>query len=396
MRVTCCMENLDDAELEGKNVVLRTDLNLPVEGGEPQVTVRFERYMEAVKQLSDRGARTMVVAHQGRPARKDFLSLEKHAELMSDFLDTEIRFVQSFFGPRLGDAVASMENGDICLLENIRFLSEELQNLAPERHSHDYFIENMASYFDIFVDDAFSAAHRSHGSIVGFTPLLDSYAGPMMQRELESCHKIRDELDSPLMVLGGEKPSDIIGMVEQMIDRADKILLGGIPAELALKLEGYSLGEKSDWIERQGFDGKVHKLEQLVQEHSDKIVLPEDVRTDTGNYEIGRVPEDELTWDIGEETQQKYVEAIAEADSIVMKGPMGAFEEHPEGTRAIVKAIALNDGFTVLGGGHTSSLVQRFGHEIGEFTHVSIAGGAFVRYMSGEELPAVEALKKYS
>lgn len=390
------MKDLQDAELEGKNVVLRTDLNLPIEDGEPQATVRFERYMETIEELNEKGARTLVIAHQGRPARKDFMSLEKHAELMSEQLGSDVDFVQSFFGPRLGDAVASMEDGDVCLLENVRFLSEELQNLAPERHSHDYFVRNLAKYFDLFVDDAFSAAHRSHGSIVGFTPLLDSYAGPVMARELENCRKIRDELESPLLVLGGEKPSDLIGMMEQMIDRADKVLLGGIPGELALKLRGHSLGKKAEWIEGQGFDGKSQELQQIVEKYGDKVILPEDVRTGSGNYEVGEVPEDEMTWDIGEKTQQRFTEEIEAADSVVMKGPMGAFEDHPEGTRAIVDAIADNDGFTVLGGGHTSSLVQRFNHELDEFTHVSIAGGAFVRYMSGEELAAVEALEKYS
>ncbi|MFB6190437.1 MAG: phosphoglycerate kinase [Candidatus Nanohaloarchaea archaeon] len=388
------METLADAELEGKNVVLRTDLNLPIEDGEPQTTVRFERYLETVEKLSEEGARTMIIAHQGRPARKDFTSLEKHSEHLSDALDRDVNFVQSFFGPELGDAVASMENGDVCLLENIRFLSEELQNVSPERHSQDYFVSNMARYFDAFVDDAFSAAHRSHASMVGFAPLLDSYAGPVMQRELESCRKVRDEMDNPLLVLGGEKPADLVGMMEQMIDRADKVLLAGVPGELALVLRGKELGGKNEWIEDQGFDSRSDELEKLLDEHGDKILLPEDVRTGSGSYDVSEVPDDEMVWDIGERTEQRFVEEIEKADSVLMKGPMGAFDEgHEEGTRAVVEAIASSDAFTVLGGGHTSSLVHRFGHSLDDFSHVSIAGGAFVRYMSGEELPAVDALE---
>lgn len=388
------METLADADLEGKNVILRTDLNLPIEDGEPQTTVRFERYLETVEKLSERGARTMVVAHQGRPARKDFISLEKHSEHLSEALERDVGFVQSFFGPELGDAVASMENGDVCLLENVRFLSEELQNISPERHSHDYFVSNMAQYFDMFIDDAFSAAHRSHASIVGFAPLLDSYAGPVMQRELESCRSVRDEMDNPLLVLGGEKPADLIGMMEQMIDRAEKVLLSGIPGELALILQGEELGEKKDWIEKQGFNSRSDELEQLLEEYGDKIVLPEDVRTGSGSYDVSEVPEDEMVWDIGEKTQERFAEEIEKADSVLMKGPAGAFEEgHESGTRRVVEAIASSDAFTVLGGGHTSSLVQRFDHSLDEFSHVSIAGGAFVRYMSGEELPAVSALE---
>lgn len=390
------MKTIDDVDIEGRNIVLRTDLNLPIEEGEPQETVRFKRYLETIREISDKGGRTVVMAHQGRPARKDFLSLEEHAEILSENLDKEVKFVQTFFGPQLGDAIASMQDGDVVMLENIRFLSEELQNVGPERHSQDYFVQNMAKYFDLFVEDAFSAAHRSHGSIVGFMPLLETCAGKIMERELESCQKIRDDLDNPTLILGGEKPSDVIGMAKQMIDRVDKVLLGGVPGELALIIEGNQLGEKSDWIEEHGFDSGINELEELLDQHGDKIMIPDDVRSDSGNYEPSEVPENDMVWDIGESTRRKYVQTIEKADSILMKGPMGAFEDYEEGSKAIVDALAMNTGFTVIGGGHTSSLVQRFNHDLDDFGHVSIAGGAFVRFMSGEDLAAVKALRNYS
>ena len=389
------MKNTDQLDAEGKKVLLRTDLNLPIEDGEPQKTVRFKRYLKTIKQMSEDGAKTVIIAHQGRPARQDFISLQEHAEMIEEELNQEVNFVQTFFGPQLGDAVASMQEGDVTLLENIRFLSEELQNVGAERHSHDYFVKNLADYFDVYVDDAFSAAHRSHASMVGFTPILDSYAGPVMQNELESCKKVKEEFESGILVLGGEKPSDIIGMMEHMIEDVEKVLLGGIPGELALSLEEYSLGEKEEWIKENNFDASADKLKQILDKHDEKIILPEDLRTDTGVYELGEVPEDEMTWDIGDKTREKYSSEIKSADAVVMKGPMGAFEEHPEGSKHVVNAIANSDGFTVLGGGHTSSLVQRFGHELEDFSHVSIAGGAFVRYMSGEKLAAVEALKSH-
>ena len=386
------MQNLEEKNVEGENVLLRTDINLPIEDGEPQPTVRFERYMKTIQELSDRGARTMVIAHQGRPARNDFLSLEEHSRLMAENLGQNVRFVQSFFGPQLGDAVASMDNGDVVLLENIRFLSEELQNVSADHHAHDYFVQNIQKYFDLYVNDAFSAAHRSHGSLVGFNTELDCYSGPVMRKELESCKQVRDDLDNPLLVLGGEKPSDVIGMMAEMIDRVDKVLLGGIPGELALIIKGNNLGEKEGWIKKNGFDSSKSDLRKLLEEHGEKIMLPKDLKTESGNYKPSEVPEDEMTWDIGEETEQEYVQLIEDADSLVMKGPMGAFEDHPEGTKGVVDAIAKSDVYSVLGGGHTSSLVQRFDHEIEDFEHISIAGGAFVRYMSGEELPAIKAL----
>jgi phosphoglycerate kinase len=388
------MRDIDQLDLEGETVLLRTDLNLPIEDGEPQKTVRFKRYLKTIEELSDRGARTVVVAHQGRPARQDFTSLETHAEMVSEEIGRDVSFVQTFFGPQLGDAVASMQDGDVTMLENIRFLSEELQNVGPERHARDYFVKSLAKYFDVYIDDAFSAAHRSHGSMVGFTPLLDSYAGPVMKNELENCKRVKEEFEDGILVLGGEKPSDIIGMMEHMIEDVEKVFLGGIPGELALNIRGYSLGQKEDWIRENGFDSEADELEKMLKKHGEKIELPRDVRTDSGVYEPGEVPEDEMTWDIGDRTKEEYCRKIHGADAIVMKGPMGAFEEHPEGSKVVVDCIADSEGFTVLGGGHTSSLVQRFGHELEDFSHVSIAGGAFVRYMSGEDLAAVEALKE--
>lgn len=387
------MKSIDEADLEGERVILRTDLNLPIEDGKPQKTVRFERYVETIEELSQRGAKVVVVAHQGRPARKDFKSLEEHSEILSDYIDEEVEFVPSFFGPELGEKVARMCEGDIAMLENIRFLSEELQNASPEMHGNDFFVQKISQYFDIYVDDAFSAAHRSHGSMVGFTQTLDSYAGPIMQKELESCSEVRENFENGILVLGGEKPSDLIGIMEEMIDEVEKVLMGGVPGELALKIKGHSLGEKGDWIENHGFDSKEAELGQLLEQHGDKIVLPEDVTTDSGNHTVSEVPEEEMTWDIGTGTAEKFAEEIQKADSVVMKGPMGAFEDYPEGTRTVVDAIAETDAYTVLGGGHTSSLVQRFNHELDDFSHVSIAGGAFVRFMSGEELPAVKALE---
>jgi phosphoglycerate kinase len=388
------VKNIEDAEVEGRKVLLRTDLNLPVEDGRPRKTVRFRRYLETIRELSERGAKTMLVAHQGRPARDDFLSLEQHSEILSDSLDQDVDFVESFFGSGPEEAVDSMEKGDVCMLENIRFLSEELQNAPPEDHADDFFVQELAGHFDLYVDDGFSAAHRSHGSLVGFPEVMESYAGPVMQRELENCSKVRDRFDEGLLVLGGEKPSDIIGMLEEMIESVDKVLLGGVPGELALKITGKDIGQKEEWIEEHEFNVKASELEEMLEDYSDKIVVPEDLRTDSGNHEVGGVPEGEMIWDIGKDTQEKYVEAIREAEAVVMKGPMGAFDQgHEKGSKAVVDALANEEAYTVIGGGHTSSLVQRFDHELEDFSHVSIAGGAFVRFMSGEKLAAVEALR---
>lgn len=386
------IQEITDTKLEDKKVLLRTDLNLPVENGEPRKTERFYRYLETIKQLSEAESKTIILAHQGRPGRKDFLSLEKHAKHLSNELEAKVHFSENFFGQQLDQKIQEMNKGDILLLENIRFLSEELKNLKPEKHAQDIYVNKIAEKADIYINDAFSTAHRSHASIVGFNQHLEDYPGTIMKQEYQSCNKVKQEFENGVLVLGGEKTSDIVGMVQNMIQNVEKVLLGGIPGELALITQGNELGEKEKWIKENGFQEKKKQLKQLIDEHPDKIETPEDLKTKEGNYQSNSIPKNQMTWDIGDKTQQKYSEIIREADSVVMKGPMGAFEEHPEGTKKIVKSMKETSAYTVLGGGHTSSLVERFGYKLDEFNHVSIAGGAFVRFMSGEKLPGVEQL----
>ncbi len=388
------MEKLDLKNVEGKKVILRTDINLPIENGELKKTIRFEKYAKTIERLSKNGAKTLIIAHQGRPGRKDFKSLEQHREILTEQLNQEVSLIKQFFTPKIGNEIEEMENGEVSLLENIRFLSEELQNYGPEKHKQDHFVKNISQFFDIYVNDAFSAAHRSHGSLVGFNQRLDSYPGPIMYEEFNNCQKIKEEFEEGVMVLGGEKPGDIIGIMHEMLNKVDKILLGGIPGEVANITQGNKLGRKKEWIENKNFNTREKELKRLIEENRDKIVVPEDFETTEGNYSSGDVPEDEITWDIGKKTRQNYSKIIRNSDAVVMKGPMGAFDQgHEEGTKRMIKCIAESEGFTVLGGGHTSSLVKRYGYDLNDFSHVSIAGGAFVRFMSGEKLPAIEALK---
>lgn len=375
---------------EVQKILLRTDLNLPLEDGRPQKTVRFEQYLEAINEYSNKDAKTVILAHQGRPGRNDFTSLEKHSELLNEELETNVHFIPSILGSEIEETLQEMGSGDIALLENVRLMSEELKNYSGEKHAEGLYINHVAKHFDKFINDAFSVAHRSQASTVGFPELINSEPGPLMKRELENCRKIRDEFDSGVLVLGGEKPSDLIGIIEAKIDAVDKVMLGGVPGEVALLAQGKDLGEKREWIEERGLDSKKEELKNLIEEYSEKFELPSDLATEDGDKRPEEV--EEMTWDIGEETSERYAEIIEEADSVLMKGPMGAFEQHSEGTEKILEALKNCEGFTVMGGGHTSSLVKEFGYSMDDFDHVSIAGGAFVRCVSGGELPAAEAL----
>lgn len=387
------MNELKLEDLEGDRVILRTDLNLPVEDGEPKKTERFYRYLDTIEALSEADAKTLIVAHQGRPTRNDFLTLKKHKKFIEEETGTKTHYVNTFFGEEASKTFKKMDAGEIALLENIRFLSEELKNQKPEIHAHDHFVQKISEVGDIFVNDAFSVAHRSHGSIVGFSKTLPTYAGPVMKKEVESCNKVKNNFDEGTLILGGEKPKDIVGMLQSMIEDVDNVLLGGIPGEVALITKNYGLGGKEEWIKEKSYSTHQKELKKLLEKYEDKIKLPKDLSTRQDDYKISEIPDDEMTWDIGPKTAQEYARIIENSESVLMKGPMGAFEEHEEGTKQIIDAIAKSNGYTVLGGGHTSSLVERFGHDLEDFSHVSIAGGAFVRYMSGEKLPGVETLE---
>ena len=376
--------------VEGKNLLLRTDLNLPLENGRPQKTVRFEKYLETIRELSENDAKTVILAHQGRPGRNDFTSLENHSDLLDEELDEKVYFISSILGVEVESTLEDMSEGEVALMENVRLMSEELKNFDGEKHAKGLYVNKLADKFDLYMNDGFSVAHRSQASIVGFPELMESEAGPVMKEELENCRKIRDEFDSGVLVLGGEKPSDLIGIIEAKIESVDKVLLGGVPGEVALMAHGRDLGEKSEWINERGLDRKKEALLELMEDYPEKFELPSDLATEDGDKRPEEV--EVMTWDIGKETARRYSDIIEQADSVLMKGPMGAFEQHPEGTEKILEALKNCEGFTVMGGGHTSSLVKEFGYSMKDFDHVSIAGGAFVRCVSGGDLPAVEAL----
>ena len=243
-----------------EKLLLRTDLNLPLENGRPQKTVRFEQYLDTIKEYSEKDAKTVILAHQGRPGRNDFTSLENHAELLDEELETDVHFISSILGSEIEETLEEMEPGEVALLENVRLMSEELKNYNGEKHAEGLYINHVAQQFDKFINDAFSVAHRSQASIVGLPEIIESEPGPLMKRELDNCRKIRDEFNSGVLVLGGEKPSDLIGIIEAKIDSVDKVLLGGVPGEVALMAQGQNLGKKEEWIEERGLDSKKKRI----------------------------------------------------------------------------------------------------------------------------------------
>lgn len=395
------LKTLDDGSFTDKHVLVRSDLNAPIEEGKVQECLRFKKYAKTIQELHDRGAKTVVMAHQGRPGRKDFKKLDQHAKILEKNLETDVKYVDEIFSRNLRKKIEKMEKGDVLLLENIRFLSEELQNLSPKEHAKNIFVQALSPEFDAYVNDSFSAAHRSHASLVGFTETLDSYAGRVMEEELKNDSKIIEEVKHPeILILGGNKPDDVIPVIKTLAPRVNKILLGGVIGDLFLSEMGYDLGKKRLWLKEEGYLDKSFEIQEIIRSYHKKIETPDDLAINNEGKRIEKsmheMPSKYMSKDIGSKTIEKFKKIINKAETVFMKGPVGVYEDKKfeKGTKTIMESIKNTDAFTVVGGGHTSTVVEKYDFNLNDFSHVSIAGGALIRLLSDKDLAAVKALPK--
>jgi phosphoglycerate kinase len=391
-------------ELTGGRVLVRVDLNAPVEEGAVRSTKRFERHAETVRTLLDRGCAVALLAHQGRPGDEDFVSLAQHADILSDLVGTTVEHVPDTYGETALAAVRELESGEALLLENTRMTDDELPEKAPAEHAESDFVRTLAPEFDAYVNDAFSAAHRAHASLVGFPVVMDAYAGPVMVAEYENTTAIRDrEFDGEVaMVLGGTKADDLIAVMEGVRDTVDTFLMGGVIAELFLRAEGHDLGYDvagTDLFDEQWAANEA-TIRELSESYGEDIRLPLDLARadDDGNRVEERVEgiEKQAPYlDVGQDTVEEYCAVVEGASAVFVKGALGVFEEEPfsHGTVDVLEAVAATDCFSVVGGGDTARAIGMYGMDEAAFSHVSIAGGAYVRALTGEELPAVAALE---
>jgi len=386
---------MDDFDFRGKRVLVRIDINAPLVDGRVQDCLRIRESAKTLRELSNDGAGVVVLAHQGRKNGSDYLeSLEQHAEILNKYVGKKINYVDDLIGSNALDHIKNLKYGEIILLKNVRSLDEEVDSKTPEEHANGILVKTLSPLFDVFVNDAFSAVHRSHESLVGFIPVLPSCAGRLMEKEYVSISSILKEPKHPFTaVFGGNKPEDVIGVVENLLSRriVDRILLGGLVGSIFIFVRnGENVdGEYSD------------EVDEILRKYGDKIFLPLDLAFEENGKRVeidtDNLSNDRSFFDIGEKTIKLFEEEISKSLTIVMKGPMGMFEDKnfSKGTKKVLEAIANSSGFTVLGGGHTSSLPEVFRIPLEKFSHVSVAGGAFIRLLSGEKLPVIEALKKY-
>ena len=404
------IKTLDDIEVEEKRVLVRVDFNSPVDPVTKRITddTRIRAHAETtLKELSEKGAKVIVMAHQGRKGDPDFISLKPHAEILRKTLGPRfpVKFVDDIFGEKARKEVSNLSRGEIILLENVRMWDGETRKASAEEHAKSEMVKSLAPLIDVFIVDAFAAAHRSHASLVGFAPVVKEVAaGRVMERELRALIKVIEAPERPCVyILGGAKAEDSADIVETVLskNKGDYILTGGLVANLFLKTRGYELGEVNDnLLEKKGFTKLIPRINKLLEKYGSKIVLPDDLAIDDGGRKeirVSELPIEKPIKDIGSLTVRRYSELIEQARTVVMNGPMGVFEERgfEEATRKVFEAIASSRAFSLIGGGHTIAAASKLGY-LDKFSHVSTGGGALIEYIVKGTLPVIEVLKKYS
>ncbi|WP_292600368.1 phosphoglycerate kinase [Methanobrevibacter sp. UBA212] len=394
---------IDDFDVEDKTVLVRIDINAPVDPSSGIILddTRLKLHAQTVKELSNKGAKVVLLAHQSRPGKKDFSTLAQHADALSGILNLRVKYIDSLFSNAAKEAIKALKPHEILLLENARFYSEETLSRTPLEQSKTHLVTQLSPLIDYFVNDAFAAAHRSQPSLVGFTVNTPSAAGRVMEKELTVIQDALDNVEHPcVFLLGGMKPDDSIDVMENVLSNgtADSVLTTGIVGNIVLWASGADIGEvNKQFIIAKGYEDMVARSKELIERFGDKVKYPIDVacqingnRVDIDSSEIPN----ESIFDIGEKTIAFYAKEIRNAKYIFANGPAGVFED-PQfamGTEDLINAMANSDGFTLIGGGHIAAATAGLGLE--EYmSHLSSGGGACISMLAGKELAAVEALK---
>ncbi len=379
-------------DLRGQRVLVREDLNVPLSDGAIGDDTRVRAALPTVRDLAERGARVVVMSHLGRPKGRPVpeLSLRPVAERLASLLGRPVAFAGDCIGPRAAEAVQRLQEGEVLLLENVRFHPGDEAN-DPE------FARDLALHGEVFVNDAFAASHRAHASVVGVAEHLPAYAGLLMLAELRALHRALDEPRRPLVaIVGGAKISTKAGVLRHLLSRVDTLLVGGAMANTFFKAEGRQVG--ASLVE----DDALDTAREVERQGGDKLVLPVDTvcaRAVEPGLETVVRPVDgiEPGWmvlDIGPATVERFAERLRGAGTVVWNGPVGVFEvpEFSAGTRAVGEAVAASGAYSLVGGGDTAAAVEKLGLA-GRFSHVSTGGGATLEYMEGRELPGIAVLR---
>ncbi|WP_250030579.1 phosphoglycerate kinase [Paractinoplanes maris] len=398
------MKTLDDLlgeGVSGRRVLVRADLNVPFDKSNPGVISddgRARAVLPTLVALRDAGARVIVTSHLGRPkgAPDPKYTLAPVATRLGELLGSPVIFAADTVGADASAKAGALEDGQVLLLENLRFNAGETSKDDAERGA---FADQLAGFADVYVDDAFGAVHRKHASVFDVAARLPHYAGGLVLTEVEVLKKVTESPEQPyVVVLGGSKVSDKLAVIKALLPKVDKLLVGGGMCFTFLKAQGHEVGKSL--LE----DDMVGTCRDLLAEAQGRIVLPVDVvaatefsaDADHVTVPASEIPADRLGLDIGPESVALFAEAIGPARTVFWNGPMGVFELAPfaAGTRGVAEAITKIDGFSVVGGGDSAAAVRTLGLDESAFGHISTGGGASLEYLEGKTLPGIEALEK--
>ena len=389
---------LDDADVTGKRVLVRVDLNVPMDQGRVTDTTRLERIAPTITEISDKGGKVILLAHFGRPKGRDAKdSLKPVAAELAKVIKRNVAFAEDCIGEPAEKAVAAMKDGDILCLENTRFHKEEEKNDPA-------FVAQLAKLGDLWVNDAFSAAHRAHASTEGLGHKLPAYAGRTMQAELDALNKALEAPQKPVIaIIGGAKVSTKIDLLENLVKKVDALVIGGGMANTFLHAQGIGIGKS---LAEKDLAATALRIMEKAEAANCAIILPVDAvvayhfeaNAPSHAYGLDAIPADGMILDVGPQSIERIHAAIDDAATLVWNGPVGAFELTPfdHGTVVAAKNAAqrtkLGKLVSVAGGGDTVAALNHAGVG-GDFTYVSTAGGAFLEWMEGKPLPGVEVLR---
>jgi phosphoglycerate kinase len=396
-------KTIDDFQVKDKTVLIRIDINSPVD---PHTGIilddtRIKLHSQTIKELSNKGAKVVILSHQSRPGKKDFTTLNQHSKVLSKILGLKVNYTDSIFSSSARDSISNLKSGEVLLLENVRFFSEESLSGSSKVQSKTLLVNKLGPLVDIFINDAFATAHRSQPSLVGFTEIVPSAAGRVMEKEIKTINDALKNVKKPcVFVLGGMKVDDSIDVIENVLKNktADFILTTGLVANIILLGNDVDIGNVNKrFIKDKGYWNMVKKSKNLLKKYKNKIIYPKDVAVeDNGkriDVSIDKIPNSYI-YDIGIETIKDYAKIIRNAKTIFANGPAGVFE-NPNfaiGTDDILNAIATSEGFSIIGGGHIAAATVALGFDK-YMDHVSSGGGACISLLAGKKLAAIEALK---
>lgn len=395
---------LDDFDFNEKTVLLRVDFNLPLDKETLDIldTTRIEKSLPTINELIEKNAKIVIIAHQGRPGSWDFTSLDKHARALSNILGKNVKFIDGICEDRAIDAIRGLKPGEVLMLENVRNLPYEMEKKDAKEHAKTELIQKLSKVADIFVNDAFSAAHRKQCSLIGFTVVMPSCAGRLMEKEIRTLEKVLKNPERPnVFLFGGAKYSDVVKTVKRALeeDKVDYILLAGLPGNAFLKVNGYDLGRiNEEMLSEEWNDDLAIEMRDILKRFFSNLVLPRDFGIEVGEkrreISIDDLPTSYPIYDIGDETVSEFIDIIKKAKTIFLSGPCGVFEkeEFMKGTEKVFRAIAESGAFSVAGGGHTIAALEKLGLS-NKISHISTGGGSLEKFMMGEKLPVIEALK---